>query len=220
VARQRKGPTREERRQDWIRAGGQAEWSLIEPAFADPTFGERYAQTLATLETDDEATYKAALRELKKLLHRFVPSTEWDRADKLLAVNLAYDLERRAGRSDAEAFAVARRFRPLRYPLSAENPAELDLSGAMHLPLSLSRQQRAEAAQFVDDVLADRPRRGRPTGSRAWGHDEWVTAWHKVDAEFRQNQIEPTDEQRADAMGIPPKTFSTYKRVYGVPPRP
>jgi len=215
----RKGPTRDERRDAWVRAGGSADWSVLAPAFADETFEQSYEHALRLLAGEDEVAYTASLDELVALLHGFVGPDAWDRADKLLAVRLTYDVERRAGRSEAEALATAMSFRPRRYPISADNPAEHDLRGDMRLPLNLTRQQRAEAGKYFDDVLAEQPQLGRPFGSRSYGPDEWAKAWLEHDAEFQRIGTNPTDEQRADAMSIPRTTFKRYKRDYGVPHR-
>lgn len=216
--RQRESP-RQQRRAERIREGALADTDLLAAARADRAFNEACARALAALKTDDRATYTAALRSLVDELHHHVPEAGWDRADKLLASELAYKLEIADGRSPEEALATAMRFTAPRYPISADNPAEVVVRRprTINQPLDLSRAQRAEVRRFQEDVLDKEVPPGRPAGTRYMTREEWYKRYREARDAMRSEDATPTGPTLAGRMYVPEGTFRRYKALFGEP---
>ena len=174
MTRARKGSTVRERREETARRAGEAHSALIDSAFANAGFRALYRTAVrAVLESPSEDALASAIERALGDLRRFVASEDYELAQEVLAQQIVYEAARQADQTHEDALARVRAVRDVvaraprlqarRYRIAVGNPTTFDQRGTMHIPL-LRSAQRHEVRRLEEDVLAERPRRGRPVG--------------------------------------------------------
>lgn len=227
MPRRPKGPTRDERRSEALRQAGDAQAALLDPAFKDASFVRLYASAvlaIATGQSQDEQV--VAIERVLGEVQRFVPVEDVELAADALAEQVVYEAYLRAGRTHEKAVAAVRaaagllaqvpRTQPRRYPVAPGNPAFFDQRGELHTPLGLSAAQRDEVRRFEDDVAAERPRRGHPTGLEM-SAEEFRTKYVRVVADLKRTERATTQQNIATHMPMTIGQLRRHLRRYGTP---
>jgi len=218
-----------ERRDDVLRRAGKAHAALLDPAFDDAAFRRQYAAAVgAALAGDSEGASMLVFERLLRDLQRFVALKDDELAQEALGKKFFFDVGTGAGRTHDEAmdkaraaaalFSTAPRFQSRQYPIAPGNPAFLDQRATLHQPIGLSSAQRDEVRQLIDDVLAERPRRGRPVGLDM-SPEEFRAAFLRTVADLKRGRRgqKPSQRRIATDMVLTEYQLRNYLARYGDP---
>ncbi len=227
MPRQSKSPTRIERRVEALRRAGVAQAALLDPAFADAAFTQVYVRAIrAYLRSKMEEARTAAVVRVLRGVGRFTQPEDQELVEDVMFKQFLYEVNLQGGKTPGDALAAVRagsqslakvpRLQARHYPIATGNPARIDQRGTSHQPLSLSATQRDEVRQVIDDVFAEQPRRGRPTGLEM-SAPEFAAAYRKAMAELRERNTRPIRRNIATNMGLTEYQLRSYLRRYGEP---
>jgi hypothetical protein len=192
---------------------------VMRPAWSNAQFDPLMDALVAASRLTDKLEYDIDLMdELVTLVTHEAPNaaTFWGaELVNYLACDVVQQLALAQGQTSDEAKRTAKRYWPKRYRLSVDNPIwiEFPRPNAYH-DAAVPHGQRQEVTEFQTLMLAE-DRRGRTPGSRDWSRQQWFAENRRLDTKFANKIL--TDRRRADEIGLSPKTYSTYKNLYGDP---
>jgi hypothetical protein len=205
-----------------------ARHAVLDAAIKDAAFRqlcERAVQAVLTGQ-DEDVQVTAFVRVLREL-PRFVEPQDVEQAQDILAQYVSTAVARARGVNDENelvgqvraamgVIAQLPRNQPRRYPIAPGNPASIDQRGTLRNPLGMTNAQRDEVRQFEDDVLAERPRRGHPTGL-LMPAEEFKTRYLEVLADLKSAERETSQQNIATHMPMSIWQLRRHVKRYGRP---